>query len=288
MPKMSTALLKRFDAIDGAYSKVTLRESTGDAAVTVDKYEKAVIIQVHELKKLPEKVKGVRLGDEGRLKFVVHERNNWNVEREGQLALVHPKQGKSELRLYMHRTEGFFGEPDDMFYIFHRGKKGPLHVGFMSPADWSRVEGDRDDAFDTEEEEYQRAVFSAEAGLPATYLGTRYPRNAAAALEALSAAGYRCEIDPDHDTFISERTGKPYVEAHHLMPVSRQGEVAGNLDTPSNIVSVCPNCHRKLHLGRKADRLVLVGGLFAKRMAALKRDGLEFDAEQLLKAYGLM
>jgi predicted restriction endonuclease len=40
--------------------------------------------------------------------------------------------------------------------------------------------------------------------------------------------------------------GDPYVEAHHVMPVSRQ-EV-GSLSA-SNIMTLCANHHRQLHYG---------------------------------------
>lgn len=37
--------------------------------------------------------------------------------------------------------------------------------------------------------------------------------------------------------------GLPYLEAHHVTPLSNGGE-----DTIENIVALCPNCHRKVEL----------------------------------------
>jgi len=38
--------------------------------------------------------------------------------------------------------------------------------------------------------------------------------------------------------------GLPYLEVHHLIPLSEGGE-----DTTRNALAVCPNCHRRLHYG---------------------------------------
>ncbi|WIY70837.1 EVE domain-containing protein [Aquidulcibacter paucihalophilus] len=61
--------------------------------------------------------------------------------------------------------------------------------------------------------------------------------------------GYRCQVcealgaDP---IGFRKRSGAPYVEAHHVMPVSR-GQV-GSL-AASNILTACANHHRQLHYG---------------------------------------
>ena len=36
--------------------------------------------------------------------------------------------------------------------------------------------------------------------------------------------------------------GKPYLECHHIIPLSEGGE-----DNINNTVALCPNCHRKMH-----------------------------------------
>jgi predicted HNH restriction endonuclease len=43
-----------------------------------------------------------------------------------------------------------------------------------------------------------------------------------------------------------KRDGNPYVEAHHVVPVSEQQ--VGSLSA-SNVITVCPNHHRQLHYG---------------------------------------
>ncbi|MDC0325675.1 HNH endonuclease [bacterium] len=50
-----------------------------------------------------------------------------------------------------------------------------------------------------------------------------------------------------------DKTGKPYLESHHIVWLSRGGS-----DTVDNTVAVCPNCHRKIHvLDSERDRQIL-------------------------------
>ena len=51
-----------------------------------------------------------------------------------------------------------------------------------------------------------------------------------------------------------DREGVPYLEAHHIVWRSRGGD-----DTIENVVALCPNCHRKMHiLDLAEDRAVLL------------------------------
>ncbi len=64
--------------------------------------------------------------------------------------------------------------------------------------------------------------------------------------------GYRCQVCAalGHEAIgFRKPDGKPYVEAHHVMPVSRR-EV-GSLAL-SNVMTVCANHHRQLHYGEVA------------------------------------
>ena len=44
--------------------------------------------------------------------------------------------------------------------------------------------------------------------------------------------------------FINKKTGEPYLEIHHIVPLSQGGS-----DTIDNVIALCPNCHRKRHYG---------------------------------------
>ena len=55
-----------------------------------------------------------------------------------------------------------------------------------------------------------------------------------------------CEVLGHNPIGFIKKNGEPYVEAHHVMPVSKK-EV-GSLSA-SNVMTVCANHHRQLHYG---------------------------------------
>lgn len=74
-----------------------------------------------------------------------------------------------------------------------------------------------------------------------------YPRKKEESLEAKRRSNWQCELNSNHITFISNANKKPYMEAHHLIPMSAQDYFDYTLDFADNIVCLCPNCHRKIH-----------------------------------------
>ncbi len=107
-----------------------------------------------------------------------------------------------------------------------------------------------------------------------TNRGPVWPRDPSIAREALIRAEYRCEVDPQHITFISAVTGQNYVEAHHLIPMSRQGECDNSLDVVANIVALCPTCHRKIHFADKDVSNAMTCALVEARRSRLEDYGI--------------
>lgn len=52
----------------------------------------------------------------------------------------------------------------------------------------------------------------------------------------------RCDLCQTPAPF-SDGAGHPYLEAHHIKWLAK-----GGLDIPENMVALCPNCHRKMHI----------------------------------------
>lgn len=94
---------------------------------------------------------------------------------------------------------------------------------------------------------------------------------------------YTCENDPKHVSFTSRTNNHPYVEAHHLIPMSAQDDFEYSLDVPANIVVLCPNCHRLLHYGN--DIKPILKKLYDDRILSLSKSGLNITFEQLLFYY---
>lgn len=118
-----------------------------------------------------------------------------------------------------------------------------------------------------------------------TPVGKTYPRNPQAAGLALAAANYLCEVDPTHSTFISQAKKRPYIEAHHLVPMALQDQYEHSLDVAANIVGLCPHCHKLLHLGQPQDKKPLLRKLLNTRSLRLTAAGLSTDQENLFAHY---
>lgn len=112
-----------------------------------------------------------------------------------------------------------------------------------------------------------------------------YQRNPAPAGEALKNADYKCEINPTHETFVSSAKDLPYVEAHHLVPIGRQGSYGVSLDVISNIVALCPLCHKLLHHGKMESKIDFLRQLLSKRNGLLTKKEILLDEAKLLSYY---
>lgn len=100
--------------------------------------------------------------------------------------------------------------------------------------------------------------------------------------QVLAADKYHCEIDVNHQTFVTRGKGVPYIEGHHLIPMSRQGDFGKSLDVYANIIGLCPTCHRQLHLGRRKDVRNILKPLYDLRSARLSKSGINISKEEFL------
>jgi 5-methylcytosine-specific restriction protein A len=71
-----------------------------------------------------------------------------------------------------------------------------------------------------------------------------YLRNPDVIAEALERANGVCEQCDSEAPFNRKNTGTPYLEVHHIIPLSENGK-----DTVNNVKALCPNCHREAHHG---------------------------------------
>jgi hypothetical protein len=71
---------------------------------------------------------------------------------------------------------------------------------------------------------------------------TVYDRNPIIILLAKKMAYGKCQLCKCDAPF-ENNYGEPYLEVHHIKWLSR-----GGFDAPKNVVALCPNCHRKMHI----------------------------------------
>ena len=92
--------------------------------------------------------------------------------------------------------------------------------------------------------------------------------------QVIEAAGFCCELGHDHQSFIAERTHKPYMEAHHAIPLHLQDKFENSLDVYANIICLCPICHRRIHYGLKNDKHNMLDEIYEKRIGRMEKCGI--------------
>jgi hypothetical protein len=105
------------------------------------------------------------------------------------------------------------------------------------------------------ESEFDAQVANALEGDLTNVIGNQYPgqiqvrsfqyqRDPAVVAYALRMAKGICGDCGNSAPFVSNRTGLPFLEVHHVQMLKDGGS-----DTVENVVALCPNCHRKRHHG---------------------------------------
>jgi 5-methylcytosine-specific restriction protein A len=157
--------------------------------------------------------------------------------------------------------------------LLERNKKelNEYRVLFLPPTDFG---------FDYNEEQYQSQLSVCESSieyLPPQrsersnnkMLLSQIPRSSKEGCLALSKASFTCELDSSHMTFKTEQ-GQFYMEKHHLIPMEYYYDYKSSIDHYSNIYSLCPTCHRRIHYGSVEDKRKLIEVLFNNRRNTFK------------------
>lgn len=110
-----------------------------------------------------------------------------------------------------------------------------------------------------------------------------YPRDPKISGYAINQSGFQCEYDCSHKSFISKRTGKKYLEPHHLIPLSNHNRYNISLDIPENIVVLCSDCHNCVHYGKDSKKILTK--LYNDKIKELNSIGIKITLAELLKMY---
>jgi len=115
----------------------------------------------------------------------------------------------------------------------------------------------------------------------------KYTSNPRRSKNALIHAGFKCEINQTHTTFINKKSKQQYMEAHHLIPMQQQGKFENDIDVPENILCLCPNCHRKIHLADDASKKEMLKQVYEKKKDELPKRGIEISFNTLKRFYSM-
>jgi len=75
-------------------------------------------------------------------------------------------------------------------------------------------------------------------------LSYQFERSPDVVAACLRRANGNCEKCNNPAPFIRRKDNTPYLEVHHIIPLSDGGD-----DSLDNTIAICPNCHRKFHFG---------------------------------------
>ncbi|MGI2924420.1 HNH endonuclease [Vibrio diabolicus] len=106
-------------------------------------------------------------------------------------------------------------------------------------------ENEVNESLDDSSENRQRRLASRSTKPKVVYrLVQDYRRDPDVVAEALYRAEGFCEKCKEKAPLIKSSNGEPYLEVHHIIPLSQ-----GGLGSLENVISLCPNCHREIHFG---------------------------------------
>ncbi len=265
----------KFQTQTGAYSIVTDREffdsqitaTDAESDILIDHFKKNAI-HVGPKKENPELAKKpFRLYPSGETIF---------------LNLLFPKPNKTELRLYLSVRAGFKPTAGNVWFMYE--KDNDIWLGEMSEELWRCENSEYRD--DVSESVYQEIIYETDdVKIQTLKEKDVFLRNRNLALQRLKLSGYQCEFEPAHDLFISRYSHHPYLEAHHLLPISLQKIYKKSLDVMDNIFCLCPYCHRAVHHAEDALAREIIKKLIVQRPTVL--DILSVQQEDVFKYYSI-
>lgn len=262
----------RFDTPDGAYSTITVREHD-DSQITLADHEANLVLEYFGESNI---WRGSVRSNPG---LAEKELKLYPSGDSVLLNLNFPKEQGNELRLYLNRQ--FKPESGSVFFLFVKDSR--LWVGSMPEPQWraesAEVVRDETDALFQE-------ILSEENEIRISQLESRdvFRRDRSVALKSMQNSRYVCEYDHRHELFISRSLKKPYLEAHHLIPMRFQAEFDSSLDIVENVFCLCPNCHRAIHHAIDCTARLMLDTLVDKRDVLT---GFDLTGADLNALYGV-
>lgn len=101
--------------------------------------------------------------------------------------------------------------------------------------------------------------------------------------------GYKCALETINNCkpiyFTSKTNNRTYVELHHFIPREFRNDFSNSIEVLANYVTLCPRCHRQIHLATDRERKHLINALFAERSSRLETVGLKVDLDKIYEYY---
>lgn len=130
-----------------------------------------------------------------------------------------------------------------------------------------------DDMFFTEEEAFNKTYHTKRKNRS---------RNSRLIKQVLNKYNNTCFFDKNHITF-KTKTADNYVECHHIIPLSLSESFDKNLDCEDNLIPLCPNCHRAIHLSIIEHKDIMIDKIYNN--SDLKNTFTDLSYNNLVEIY---
>lgn len=254
-----------FGSARGAYSTVTATER-GDQQITVTGSEKVIFKDF------------LKSFERGPIHAATAPGKQFRLFPTGELITLnvnHPKWKGGELRLYLQGNL-FLPNSTDVWFVFE--KKGELWIGSLDRYSFDKIEVteeatvDKNSIVDLSDDEYNASLELPDKPETIEKIIRQTKRDPRIAKKIIASAKH-CEMLPTLPNFISKHTGRVFLEAHHLIPISIQSRFEKSLDVESNIVALNPYSHRMIHHAKFSEIEGYLENLCKSREKFLKAIG---------------
>lgn len=107
--------------------------------------------------------------------------------------------------------------------------------------------------------------------------------------QARIQSGYTCALETMNNCrpvyFTAKANGKNYLELHHLIPREFRNDFSHSIEVLANYVTLCPRCHRQIHLAVDRERKHLINALYDDRKDRLDVVGLGMELKDIYSYY---
>lgn len=107
--------------------------------------------------------------------------------------------------------------------------------------------------------------------------------------QARAQNGYRCALEVMNNCrpiyFTAKTNNRNYVELHHLIPREFRNDFSYSIEVLANYITLCPRCHRQIHLARDRERKHLINALLSERENRLETVGLKVELDKIYEYY---
>lgn len=109
--------------------------------------------------------------------------------------------------------------------------------------------------------------------------------------QARILSNYTCVLEKINNCqqiyFTAKTSGKTYLELHHFIPQEFRNDFSYSIEVLANYITLCPRCHRQIHLAVDRERQHLINFIYNDRNPRLQIVGLKLDLKEIYEYYGI-